>query len=94
LRLSFGEGRASQNGDANAALARARRPIAQEFRAVHARPVGELLAGRVFDRMSPDGRVGIERGFGKVERTVRLNFHPKSRAFERLTGQGVSGDSA
>jgi hypothetical protein len=44
--------------------------------------------------MSPDGRVGIERGFGKVERTVRLNFHPKSRAFERLTGQGVSGDSA
>jgi hypothetical protein len=93
LRLSFGEGRASQNGDAGAAW-RARRPIAQEFRAVHARPVGELLAGRVFDRMSPDGRVGIERGFGKVERTVRLNFHPKSRAFERLTGQGVSGASA
>ena len=86
-RISFGEGRASQNSDADAAR-RARRPVAQDFRAIQARPVGELLAGLVFDRMTPDGRVGVERRLGQVERTVRLNFYPKSREFEGVDRPG------
>jgi hypothetical protein len=50
--------------------------------------VREVLARRVFDRVAPDGRVGLERRFCKVKRMVRPDFDREACEFERVRGPG------